>query len=578
MKCCPVTPTLIFLACASVGALIAMPAAAQDFRRVVPKLPPATPPTPVTVPDEAVPTGLDQSVLLSDLKGVVFVNGTAAVQAGGVAPADVPGGVAARDLPLLANADFAARVQPYLGRPLTRADMEAIAQLARDAYRDAEQPFMEVSVPPQNVQSGVVQFVVTPYHVGTVNVTGNRHFSTRLIQGMGDLKPGQPLSLPRMRKALDDYNQNPFLTINAIASPGDSTGATDINLEAKDRFPLRAYAGYDNQGTPLLGRDEWYVGLNWGNVLGSGMILSYQFTRSFEGHYTSHSASNVIPLGPDDRILLFGAYATQQPDLGEIFDSKGHSGQISGRWAHDLPGSDIIKHNIQIGVDYKRTDNNLDFLGFRVLDTAVEVFQIPITYSGTFIDNGGRTVVEATVVFSPGDVTPHNDDASLNQLVPFSNATYGYWRLSATRTTFLGSDVSWVARAMFQGATGNLPYSEQLSGGGIGSVRGYDPNTAMGSEGLILSSEIRSPAFSLLGDKADDHLQFGIFADYARLWQRKPYPDLPHADEIASVGFNVNYTVGRYLDLQLQVGQQLMNAPFNDDKKMRASVIATVGF
>lgn len=566
--------TLLALACP----IFAVPANAQDFRRVVPKLPPATPPAPVTAPDEAARISNDQSILVPELKAVVFVNGMGAVQPDGIAPADVPGGVAVRDLPLIAGADFAARVQPYIGQPLTRAGLEAIAQLARDAYRGAEQPFMEVNVPPQNVQSGVIQFVVTPYHVGAVKVAGNRHFSTRLIEGMGDLKPGQPLDLRRMRKALDDYNQNPFLTINAIASPGDATGATDITLEAKDRLPVRAYAGYDNQGTPLLGRDEWYVGFNWGNVLGSGMILSYQFTRSFEGHYTSHSASNVIPLGPDDRILLFGAYATQRPDLGNIFDSKGHSSQISGRWAHDLPGTDKIRHNLQIGIDYKRTDNNLDFLGFRVLDTAVEVFQIPLTYSGTFIDNGGRTVVEANLIYSPGNVTPHNDDASLNQLVPFSNSTYGYLRISATRTTFLPKEFSWVVRGMFQGATGNLPYSEQMGGGGIGSVRGYDPNTAMGSEGLILSSEIRTPAFSLLGDKVDDHLQFGIFADYARLWQRKPYPDLPHADEIASVGVNANYTVNRYLDLQVQVGQQLMRAPFATDKKMRASVIATVGF
>ncbi|WP_204310334.1 POTRA domain-containing protein, partial [Enterobacter cloacae] len=65
----------------------------------------------------------------------------------------------------------------YLGRPLTRAGLNAIARLVRDAYRAAEQPFLEVSVPPQNVQSGVVQFVVTPYRVGEIRVTGNKHFS-----------------------------------------------------------------------------------------------------------------------------------------------------------------------------------------------------------------------------------------------------------------------------------------------------------------------------------------------------------------------------------------------------------------
>jgi hemolysin activation/secretion protein len=570
--------SLAALALVAATSVLAAPAAAQDFKRVVPKLPPAPPPPVVATPEQAPPASDDQTVLVPTLKGVVFVNGTDAVQTGGIAPADVPGGVAARDLPLLASPDFIARVQPWLGRPLTRAGLDAIAQLARNAYRDAEQPFMEVSVPQQNVQGGVVQLVVTLYRVGEVRVTGNRHFSTGLIRGMADLKAGEALSLPRMRKALDDYNQNPFLTINAIASPGSATGVTDINLEAKDRLPIRAYGGYDNQGTPLLGRDEWYVGFNWGNVLGTGQILSYQFTRSFKGRYTSHSASDVLPLGPDDRFLLFGAYAIQKPDLGPIFDSEGHSGQISGRWAHDLPGSETVKHNFQFGIDYKRTDNNLDFLGFRVLDSAVEIFQFPLSYSGTFVDKAGRTVVDLTWVFSPGDVTAHNDDASLNLLVPYSDATYGYGRISLTRTTFLPAQFTWIVRGIFQGATGNLPYSEQLGGGGIGSVRGYDPNTALGSEGLLLSTEVRSPAFTLLGKDVGDQVQLGIFFDYANLWQPTPFPDLPHGNELASVGFNVNYNVGRYLDLQVQVGSQLKRAPFETERKTRAAIIATIGF
>ncbi|MBN8813260.1 MULTISPECIES: ShlB/FhaC/HecB family hemolysin secretion/activation protein [unclassified Sphingomonas] len=563
------------LACLSLAALAAAtPAAAQDFKRVVPKLPPAPAPAEVRVPDQAPPPVDDQTVLVPELKGVVFVNGTAAVQP----VADMPGGLAAPDLPLLQTPEFAARVRSYLGRPLTRAGLNAIAQLARDAYRAAEQPFLEVSVPPQNVQSGVVQFVVTPYRVGEIRVTGNKHFSGRLIRGMGDLHSGEQLTLPRLRKALDDYNQNPFVTINAIASPGAETGVTDINLEAKETFPLRVYGCYDNQGTALLGRDEWYVGFNWGNVLGTGQILSYQFTRSFKGRYTSHSVSDTVPLGPDDRLLFFGAYAIQDPDLGPIFKSKGHSGQISGRWAHDLPGSTRVKHNLQIGVDYKRTDNNLDFLGFRILDSAVEIFQIPVTYNGTFIDGGGRTVVDASWTFSPGGVTAHNKDAALNLLVPYSDATYGYGRISVTRTTFLPKGVTWIVRGMFQGATGNLPNSEQLGGGGIGSVRGYDPNTALGSEGLLLSTELRTPVFHLLDKKMDDYLQFGVFVDYASLWQPTPYPDLPHRDELASIGFNVNYGIGRHLDLQLQVGRQLKRAPFETEKKTRASIIATIGF
>jgi len=190
------------------------------------------------------------------LRGLVFVNGAGALQPAGISPEGAGNGVDVRQLPLLATPGFDAAVRPYLGRPLTRGDLDAIVRIVQNAYRTSEHPFVDVGAPPQNVQSGVVQIVVTEYRVGAIEVTGNRHFSTRLIQGMSDLKSGDVLTLPRLRGALDDYNQNPFLTVDGVVRPGQSTGTTDLVLEAHDRLPVRVYAGYDNQGVPTLGRDE----------------------------------------------------------------------------------------------------------------------------------------------------------------------------------------------------------------------------------------------------------------------------------------------------------------------------------
>ncbi|MGK6354676.1 ShlB/FhaC/HecB family hemolysin secretion/activation protein [Sphingomonas sp. DT-207] len=567
------------LALALLGAFASQGANAQDFERRLPKPPPQPPMPEVAVPPEAPPPAQDATQLVPELKGLVFVNGPGAVQPEGVAPESVAGGIDTRAAPLIATTGASDQLRAYLGRPLTRGDLNTITRLVQEAYRAAERPFVDVSVPPQKVQSGVIQIVVTEYRVGEINVTGNRHFSTDLIRGMGDLEPGDPLTLPRLRKALDGYNRNPFLTVNSIVQPGDTTGTTDVVLEAKDRFPLRVYGGYDNQGVETLGRDEWFVGFNWGNVLGTGQILSYQYTRSFEGRYASHSVSDVIPLSPDDRILLFGAYATQKPFLSSVFDSEGHSAQISGRFVSDLPMPLGVKSSIQFGVDYKRTDNNLEFLGFRLLDTAVEVFQFPLIFTATIEDRLGQTILENQFVLSPGNITKYNKDEYMRLLVPFSDASYGYDRASITRVTRLPHNFSWIVRGMVQFATGNLPYSEQLAAGGIGSVRGYDPNTALGSEGVMLKTEIDAPAFSVLSKSGQfaDQLQLGIFLDYANLWQQRRLPDSPRNADLASIGASLHYTVGRYLDVELELGHQLMHAPFQPDRKTRLAVTVTVG-
>ena len=554
-------------------------AQAQDFDRRMPKLPPPQPTPTVPEPADAAPQPADATVLIPRLNGVVIVGGLGAVQPDGIAPEAIPDRISAPGLPLLATDAVRGAMASYLDRPLTRADLAALTSLVRETYRTSDHPFVEVSVPPQNVQTGIVQLVVTEYRVGAISVTGNRHYSDKRILAMSDLKSGETLTLPRFRAALEEYNQSPFLTVSGVLKPGAETGVTDVVLEAKDRLPLRVYAGYDNLGVPTLGTDEWYVGFNWGNVLGTGTLLSYQFTRSFEGRYSSHSASGVIPAGPNDHILLFGAYATQKPFVGTALDVHGSSAQVSGRYVHDLGGGIEARESIQVGMDYKRTDNNLEFLGFRILDSAVEIVQFPLVYTGTFSDRGGRWVVENQLIFSPGGITKHNDDASISRLVPGASANYIYNRFSVTRTTYLPAEFGLVMRGMGQFASGNLPFSEQLAGGGLGSVRGYYPNTALGSRGVVLSAELRSPAFNLLSiGPYKDQLQFGLFADYANVSQNRRLPDFPKHSELASVGFNVHYTLDRFLDVQLEVGTQLKRAPFALDRDTRATVIATIAF
>lgn len=552
-------------------------AQAQDFEHVAPKLPSVAPPPKVAAPAETTPASQDRTLLIPDLKGVVFVGALSAVQTAGLGPEAAPGGVTAQDLPLLNDPEFLARVKTYVGRPLTRADLDAVVRLARAQYRLAGHPFMDVTTPPQNVQRGVVQVVVTEYRLDQIEISGNRHFSDGLIRRLGGLESGELLTLPRLREALDDYNRNPFMAVSAVAKPGQVTGQTDIALQVEDRAPYRIYAGYDNQGARTLGRDEWYAGFNLGNLWGQGHILSYQYTRSVSGRYTSHSLSDVIPIDRDNRLWVFGAYATQRPDIGSVFDSEGHTSQVSARYIRDLPRFSALTQSLQLGVDYKRTDNDLEFLGFRLLDTSVVVAQIPITYTLSAPDRHGQTVVENLLVVSPGDITRYNDDASFRQLVPYADANYYYDRLSVTRTTLLPREMTWIVRGMVQSASDNLPYSEQVGGGGVGAVRGYDPNVALGSQGVLASTELRFKAFGVLPG-VDDRLQLGLFVDYADLSQRHPFPDLPDGATLASVGFNLHYDINRYFNLQLEVGSQLRRAPGADDRKTQVALITTLSF
>ena len=520
------------------------------------------------------------------LKGLVFVPDAAALH-----PAGMPHGTAGirtAGLPLLGEAGFTRKLAAYLGRPVTFSSLNAIVQATNAWYRQHGHPFVSVSVPPQNVSSGVIQVVVTEYRVGTVRAAGNHWFSSTLLERESGLKPGQTLTLGGVQSDLAWLNANPFRNVNAVFGPGGTPGTTDVVLQTQDRLPVHVYGTFDNQGVPSLGQAEWGVGGTWGNVGGLGQILSYQFTHSLSGRYSAHSLSWTIPLPWQDKLLVFGSYAVERPDEGIFFNEAGHSGQASLRYIHTLPAFTLapgigLSEDVQLGYDFKTTNNNLEFGGVQVFASQAEIDQFPLIYDATLTDPYGQTAFENQLVMSPGNLTGANNNQAFETLVPGSSASYVYDNVALTRTTFLPKNFSWTARVLAQGANHNLMYSEQLGLGGMNSVRGYFTDTALGSDGVLVSNEVRAPAFSLarlahLALPVPDAEQFGAFWDYGHVSQVTPIPDAINSVDLSSLGLDLHAEIGRYANLTFDVGWRLRDDPSTGKRGGFGDFMLTVGY
>ncbi|HSZ52977.1 MAG TPA: ShlB/FhaC/HecB family hemolysin secretion/activation protein [Caulobacteraceae bacterium] len=559
---------------------------AQDYAHVAPKQPEPTPAPTVTAPPSPLPQAQPQGdqVLVAQVKGLVFVNGVGALAPNGRTLADAGASkVSVRGVPGLEASAFAGRIAHFIGKPLTKAGLQKLRDETRTYLARHGHPYVAVTVPPQNVTSGVIQVVVTPYRLGNVTVTGGRYFNKRVIEEPNSLQPGQILTLQDVQTDVSRLNENPFLNVDTVFRPGETPGTTDIELAAKDRLPIRIYAGYDNQGYPLLGLQEFSAGINWGNAFGDGQILSYQFTRSFNGRFVSHSGSDVIPIESGDKILIFGSYETMQPNLGIFFNEVGHAGQISIRFVHDIRVTNWLTGDFEIGYDYKVTNNNLQFFGFTIIKGDLQVDQFPITVDLTETDRQGQTTLENDLVLSPGDITANNTDVAAQSLVAGGTVRYVYDRLSVTRTTRLPDNFSWVSRVAAQVSTGILPDSEQLGGGGVGSVRGYYTDTALGSVGVLTNQEIRLPAFSPTAlvfhhPKMDDLAQVGAFFDVGEFRQPQAIVGGAPTADLMSTGVLAHYAIGRRFDVDFDMGWQLRTAPNQPTRGYYGAVALTASY
>jgi hemolysin activation/secretion protein len=557
-------------------------AQAQIYERVAPQTPQPGPSPAIVPPPAAPPPAASQQVVLPALKGLVFVPGMAALRPAGLASAGTPS-VSTEGLPLLADPDFRRQVTPFLGRPTSIADLQRIAAIASDWYRGHGRPFVMVDIPPQNISGGVVQVVVAEYRLGQVAVTGNRWFSSDMLRRESGLHPGQTLTLPGLQADLAWLNANPFRTVTAMFAPGAQPAQTDVTLQTRDRLPVYVHAGFDNAGVANLGRNEWNVGSTWGNAFNSDQILSYQFTRGVTGRFEAHAMSWMVPLPWRDKLLVFGSYEQERPDVGTDFTEIGHGGQASLRYVHTLPELRWLQQDVELGYDFKTSNSNEAFGGTQVYASNVEVDQFLLIYEGTQRDAYGEASFDNQLVLSPGGITGANTTSAFQMAVPGSTANYVYDRIGISRLTHLPAGFSWIARVIGQVANGNLPYSEQLAAGGPDSVRGYTTDTALGSQGVLLSQEILAPAMSLshlLGAAGPlvDQLQPGVFWDYGQVAQVRTIPGQVNEADLASVGLGLHATLDRYADLTLDVGWALRDAPGMRAHSAIGDIAVSIGF
>ncbi|MBB2154817.1 ShlB/FhaC/HecB family hemolysin secretion/activation protein [Gluconacetobacter diazotrophicus] len=564
------------MAAISVGAgmtIGAHKAHAQAWDRVAPKEVTTAPPDIVSSPPITHANILPDTakIVIQKLRGIQFLDGACldAKSPDDNTSVSAPAGIRHdASLTTLNDPAFTASLEKRMGKPMTLADINAIATAVNALYRAQGRPFVYVSVPRQFLGHGTIQFQVVEYRIGAVKVDGNRWFSSDLIRQQSGLTPGQLLTLDDVQTGVDRLNGNPFCNVDALFSPGDAAGQTDVTLRTKDRLPLHVYGSYDTGGIPLMGRQEWALGGSYGNLFGLGHVISYQFTHSASDLYSSHAINYEAPLPWGDRIQVFGTYAWERPReyvSGVQMDEKGHSGQASIRYIHDfrpvrfLDDKLTLWQELQGGFDFKTTNNSIEFGGQSVYAAEANTAQFPIIYSATLRDPWGETVFRNQLVLSPGGMLSGNDRKAFDTLVPGASPRYAYDTMSLTRTTWLPMNMSWTMAATGQVATGNLMYSNQIGLGGLYTTRGYFTDSALGSQGVTVQNEVRSPAWHLYKDW--DTEQIGAFFDYGHVSQVKAIQNGVSSLDLASAGIDTKFNVKDYLDVSFNVGWRLENLP-----------------
>lgn len=505
-------------------------------------------------------------------------------------------GIDTSRLALLADPVFAGRISRLIGQPVTFDLLNEISREVVRFGRERGHPFLTVTIPPQNVSTGSIQFVVTEFTIGKLAVEGNRWFAAHTIRDGVRLAPGDVVDTVRLGDEIDQLNQNPFRQVSAVYRPGDRAGTTDLILQTQDRFPLHVYTALDNSGTTATGLYRWGLGIGWGNAFGLGDQASFQYQTStdFFDHNTTQEGVSLPPafrgysgtyaaaLHGGQSLEFIGAYQQQVPLLGASLGQQGTSEEISIRYRLPLPRLFGLKQSLALAYDFKSSNNNLSFGGSQVFNSTTQINEFPVIYTIGEADRWGDTSISNNLVLSPGGLSALNTNTTFEQNMPGARARYMYDRLDITRTTPLPRGLSAVTTASAQLNNRNLLASEQLCAGGIDTIPGYQFCTVSGSRGVVFRQELRFPAFSPgelmgLGDGLDQ-LQLDAFFGYALVANHPPNAGQQRSQQLQSIGAGGRYAAGRFVSLELQYGFQLKKAPESNSLGQFANFSVLIGF
>lgn len=522
------------------------------------------------------------------LRGIILLGPESPLRAGDVSGVDTTA-VARLNTPAQR-----ARLQAFIGRPLSRKLIAEVEAEIAQAYRDAGFPFVSVLTPAQEITSGLLQVRVVEFQTGRVQVKGMTTEPAGFIEGRVRTTPGQPIDARKLTEDLDWLNRYPFRSVQALFSPGDQLGRTDLTLAASETKPWQVFAGYSNTGSASTTWDRYFVGATIGNVMVQDATLSYQFTSSsnfwdnegqFPGQtsdprYVTHAVRWTIPTAPRQQLEAnFDFIQTNTPVQGVfLVRETTYEGALGYRQA--LSDFTRLWGDIDYGVEVKHESRDTAFEGAELnqLSRTQEIYQLYFGYSNRWSDPFGRSSIDVTAHVSPFSLGADNTGMILSN---FSDGhvvspLYGYVNLIYDRYTRLPRDFGLSTEFVGQAASNALPLTEQLLIGGQAIVRGYSPDDGSYDHGFFLRNEVRTPVVPVLARiaRVQDLLAPYAFLDAGYGSQARIRGDVT----AVSTGVGANYRLGPHFNADADVAVPITDAPYTRAGDVRVEARVQVSF
>lgn len=518
-------------------------------------------------------------------------------QAATPAPAPVPAPVAVPEAPrfdiqrfdvqgnsLLDAETVASAVARYTGTSKDFADVQRALEALQQKYQDLGFGTVQVTLPEQELDQGVIVLRVIEPRLGKVVVEGNKFFDEANIRrSIPALKEGTTPNVSGISRNSRLANENAAKRTTVSLRAGENESEMDATIRVQDEKFWRAGVSLDNTGSPATGMWRLGAAFQHSNLFNRDHTLTVQYMLDPEP-IDQFDDLKILGLGYripfynlNASLDLLAGYSSIGTASGQVisgvpFNIAGSGTVFGARWNYQLPrvpGWNDFEHRVSFGIDYKAFSNSrLGFIqngAIQPVQPDVTVHPISATYSGARTMDSAQFGFYGTFLHN---FYPHGNDAgeekfngpvTVGSRPGVGRATYTVWRAGANYIFAFPNDVQLRAVTAGQWTRDALIPGEQFGLGGWESVRGMREREASNDRGLRASLEVYSPDLSSAMSIPNGRLRLLAFYDWGYLSQNFKHATVcaPAACRFSasSIGFGMRLTLPQGFSMRLDYAQ-----------------------
>ena len=396
-----------------------------------------------------------------------------------------------------------AAVAGLLGPAKRFSDIESALEAVRGAYERAGITAMQVFIPEQALQAGVVVLQVEELKVAKVEITGAKVRSAENIRrAVPSLEVGATPVDTVLASELRLANENPGREMQVTFRAEDDGQLTGV-LRVADRAGLAVQLSLDNTGSGSTGKYRLGAVVQHHNLLDRDVVGTMQLQTS-PGHEEEVQIASFSLRAPWYRAgVTFDASLSQSSvDSGTIKTAAGDylissSGFNAGlRVTRLLPRWGEWEPRVTAGWDFKHVDSRVTAAEGGGPSLVPDIWLRPVSVVLALQRREDKIAVSGQLNLArnvPGNGRGAASVFAEPGLRAGANPSYTIVRAQLAATWDLGPQGSVTAQWNGQWTRDLLVPAEQFSIGGIGSVRGFNGRGATGDMGQRVGVEWASP-------------------------------------------------------------------------------------